>query len=78
MIVSTPGREYVSAHYLKHMRKPVNFVINANFKWVLLGMALLWACSLVLFWLEKRSRLLKNSRRKFEQSHTPWRIHHAP
>ena len=31
----------------------VNFVINSDFKWVLLGMALLWACSLVLFWLEK-------------------------
>ena len=31
----------------------VNFVINSDFKWALLGMALLWACSLVLFWLEK-------------------------
>jgi hypothetical protein len=34
----------------------VNFVINSDFKWILLGMALLWACSLVLFWLEKSSR----------------------
>jgi hypothetical protein len=33
----------------------VNFVINSDFKWVLLGMASLWACSLVLFWLEKRA-----------------------
>jgi hypothetical protein len=29
-----------------------NFVIDSDFKWVLLGMALLWACSLVLFWFE--------------------------
>jgi hypothetical protein len=33
-----------------------NFVINSDFKWVLLGMALLWACSLVLFCLEKNSQ----------------------
>lgn len=32
----------------------VNFMIDSDFKWVLLGMALLWACSLVLFWLETR------------------------
>lgn len=31
----------------------VNFVINSDFKWALLGMALLWACSLALFWREK-------------------------
>ena len=31
----------------------VNFVINSDFKWVLLGVGLLWACSLALFWLEK-------------------------
>ena len=31
----------------------VNFMIDSDFKWVLLGMALLWACSLVLFWLER-------------------------
>jgi|ERR1700674_2794172 len=30
----------------------VNFMINSDFKWVLLGVALLWACSLVLFWFE--------------------------
>ena len=34
----------------------VNFVINSDFKWVLLGIALLWACSLVLFCLEKNSQ----------------------
>ena len=34
----------------------VNFVINSDFKWVLLGMALLWMCSLVLFWIEKISQ----------------------
>ena len=33
----------------------VNFMIDSDFKWVLLGMALLWACSLVLFWLESRA-----------------------
>jgi hypothetical protein len=30
----------------------VNFMINSDFKWVLLGMALLWACSLLLFFWE--------------------------
>jgi hypothetical protein len=33
----------------------VNFAIDSDFKWVLLGIALLWAISLVLFWFEKRS-----------------------
>ena len=33
----------------------VNFVINSDFKWVLLVMAVLWACSLVLFWIERSS-----------------------
>ncbi len=33
----------------------VNFMIDSDFKWVLLGMALLWACSLVLFWFEKKA-----------------------
>jgi hypothetical protein len=33
----------------------VNFMIDSDFKWVLLGMALLWACSLVLFWFETKS-----------------------
>ena len=38
----------------------VNFMIDSDFKWVLLGMALLWACSLVLFWFEsKGSGLVK-------------------
>ena len=31
----------------------VNFVINSDFKWVLLGMATLWTCSLVLFLVEE-------------------------
>ena len=34
----------------------VNFVIDSDFKWVLLGIALLWACSLVLFCVEKNSQ----------------------
>jgi hypothetical protein len=32
----------------------VNFTIASDFKWVLLAMALLWAASLALFWLETR------------------------
>ena len=35
----------------------VNFAINSDFKWVLLGIALLWACSLILFWIEIRAEL---------------------
>jgi hypothetical protein len=34
----------------------VNFMIDSDFKWVLLGLALLWAGSLVLFWRESVSR----------------------
>jgi hypothetical protein len=34
----------------------VNFAIDSNFKWVLLGMALLWASSLIMFWVEVRGR----------------------
>ena len=33
----------------------VNFMIDSDFKWVLLGVALLWACSLVLFWFERKA-----------------------
>ena len=33
----------------------VNFMIGSDFKWVLLGMALLWVCSLVLFWFERKT-----------------------
>jgi hypothetical protein len=33
----------------------VNFAIASDFKWVLLGIALLWLCSLVLFWVETRN-----------------------
>jgi hypothetical protein len=32
----------------------LNFAIRSDFKWVLLGMALVWAFSLVLFWFEQR------------------------
>jgi hypothetical protein len=31
----------------------VNFMINSDFKWVLLCMALVWAASLVAFWVER-------------------------
>jgi hypothetical protein len=33
----------------------VNFMIDSDFKWVLLGMALLWASSLVLFVIEGKA-----------------------
>jgi uncharacterized membrane protein YphA (DoxX/SURF4 family) len=33
----------------------VNFAIDSDFKWVLFGMALVWACSLVAFWVEVRA-----------------------
>ena len=33
----------------------VNFVIDSDFKWILLAMALLWSSSLGLFWFEKRT-----------------------
>lgn len=32
----------------------VNFMINSDFKYVLLAIALVWAGSLALFWLERR------------------------
>lgn len=31
----------------------VNFAVDSDFKWVLLAIALLWACSLGLFWFER-------------------------
>ena len=34
----------------------VNFTIDSDFKWVLLGAALLWACSMALFWIETLRR----------------------
>ena len=34
----------------------VNFIIDSNFKWVLLVIAFAWGCSLVLFWFETRAR----------------------
>lgn len=30
----------------------VNFLINSDFKWVLLGIAIVWIVSLMLFWFE--------------------------
>jgi hypothetical protein len=36
----------------------VNFLIDSDFKWVLLGMAVLWACSLVVFWFENNSNTI--------------------
>ena len=34
----------------------VNFIIDSDFKWSLLAMALLWAASLALFWFEQQRR----------------------
>ena len=34
----------------------VNFTIDSDFKWELLGAALLWACSMALFWIETLRR----------------------
>ena len=34
----------------------VNFVIDSDYRWLVLGIALLWASSLALFWLEKKPR----------------------
>ena len=31
----------------------VNFMLDSDFKWLLLGLALLWGLALVLFWLGK-------------------------
>ena len=33
----------------------INFKLDSDFKWVILFMALLWACSLGLFWFEKKN-----------------------
>ena len=33
----------------------VNFVINADFKWLLLAFAVLWGFALMLFWFERRN-----------------------
>lgn len=41
----------------------VNFIINSNFKWVLLGMALLWAASLALFVFERAESIPDNAGR---------------
>lgn len=38
----------------------INFIIDSDFKWSLLVMALLWAASLAVFWFENR-----------RQSHSP-------
>jgi hypothetical protein len=35
----------------------INFVIDSDFKWVLLSIAFVWMCSLILFWFEDRSAM---------------------
>ena len=39
----------------------VNFVIDSDFKWILLAMALLWSSSMGLFWFEKRAATVRAS-----------------
>ena len=34
----------------------VNFAIDSDFKWVLFGMALIWALSLAVYWLEENRK----------------------
>lgn len=41
----------------------VNFTIDSDFKWVLLSIALVWLCSLGLFWSEERRRPGSGKRR---------------
>ena len=36
------------------MMAAVNFMIDSDFKWTLLGIALLWAWSIVQYWIEAR------------------------
>ena len=38
-----------------------NFLIKSDFKWPLLGIALLWGVSLILFWIERRVRRVQMS-----------------
>ena len=35
----------------------INFAIDYDFKWALLGMTLVWACSLICLGLRKRAEL---------------------
>ena len=35
----------------------LNFAIDSDFKWVLLGMALVWALSLAVYWLEENRKV---------------------
>jgi hypothetical protein len=35
----------------------VNFTIDSDYKWVLLAIALAWTSSLVLFWIETKTRM---------------------
>ena len=39
----------------------VNFIIDSDFKWNLLAIALLWSSSLGLFWFEKRAATVRAS-----------------
>lgn len=38
----------------------VNFLIQSDFQWVLLGLAALWGISLILFWIEGEISSLRN------------------
>ncbi|RWB32424.1 MAG: hypothetical protein E5V25_02595 [Mesorhizobium sp.] len=40
----------------------VNFVIASDFRWVLLAIALLWASSIALFWVERKTALVGSAK----------------
>lgn len=44
----------------------VNFMINSDFKWVLLCVALVWAASLILFWTERHAEPAPPQTRRVE------------
>ena len=45
----------------------VNFMINSDFKWVLLCVALVWGASLILFWTERHAQPAPPETRRFER-----------
>jgi hypothetical protein len=51
----------------------INFMIDSDFKWPLLTVALLWAGSMVLFWTEPRtSTEYATNAVRVERSGSPW------
>ena len=40
----------------------INFVLASDFRWVLLGFAILWTMALTLYWIERRPEVSRDSR----------------